>query len=312
LAKLSAPAYDDATDEFSIRGENEYEQLSAGDYFRIYQSYMDQIGPDSKTSAIITPHIDRRWNAISAMPELDMEYQKRLMRKIHKSLLYGFVYDRIRLYKTSDQNPDEKVYKYLDADNDTIDLVVSNRTKCDVLYEALDSLYFDRRAVATIREFVNKLRSKNEESGFRSHEDIEFFKKLQAFKFRKFVNNSTLNEAEDRASLFTVVLMYCNSLPVQNKDMAEMKIMVEAIIEMIYSEMRICTANEDALLGKIADILVDQYNCMMDNFKKYTDILRLGMFSEQVCEAIYRTICGYLAKKDLESYKEKITPPEEI
>ncbi len=311
LAKLSAPAYDDATDEFSISGENEYEQLSAGDYFRIYQSYMDQIGPDSKTSAIITPHIDKRWNAISSMPELDMEYQKRLMRKIHKSMLYGFVYGRIRLYKTSDQNPNEKVYKYLNADDDTIDLVVSNKTKCDVLFEALDSLYFDRLAVATIRDYVNSIRIKNEESGFRSHEDIEFFKRLKELKFRKFVNNVELNEVEDRASLFTIVLMYCNSLPVQNKDMAEMKTMVEAIIEMIYSEMRICTANEDALLGKVADMIADQFNCLMDNYKKYNQVLRLGMFSEQVCEAIYRAICGYFRKKDLENYKDKLVAPEE-
>lgn len=311
LAKLSAPAYDDATDEFSIGGGNEYEQLSAGDYFRIYQSYMDQIGPDSKTSAVITPHVDKRWNAISVMPELDMDYQKRLMRKIHKSLLYGFVYGRIRLYKTSDQNPNEKVYKYLNADNDTIDLVVSNNTKCDVLYEALDSLYFDRLAVATIRDYVNRLRRKNEESGFRSYEDIEFFKRLKELKFRKFVNNTDLNEVDDRVSLFTVVLMYCNSLPVQNKDVSEMKTMVEAIIEMIYSEMRICTANEDALLGKVADMLVDQFNCLMENFNKYDKALRMGMFSEQVCEAIYRTICGYLTKKDLESYKDKLIDPDD-
>lgn len=311
LAKFSAPSFDDSKDEFSISCDNDYEQLSAGDYFRIYQSYMDQIGPDSKTSAIITPHIDRRWNAISAMPELDMDYQKRLMRKIHKSLLYGFVYGRIRLFKTSDRNPDEKIYKYLNSDNDTIDLVVSNKTKCDVLYEVLDSLYFDRLAVATIRNYVNRIRIKNEESGFRSHDDIEFFKKLKDFKFKKFVNNTELNEAEDCVSLFTVVLMYCNSLPVQNKDMAEMKIMVEAIIEMIYSEMRICTANEDALLAQVANCLVEQFNCFMENYKKHQGTLRCGMFSEQVCGAIYRTVCGYLSKKDLENYKDKIVAPED-
>ncbi len=311
LSKLSAPEFDDATDEFSISCDNEYEQLSAGDYFRIYQSYMDKIGPDSKTSAIITPHIDKRWNAISTMPELDMDYQKRLMRKIHKSMLYGFVYGRVRLYKTSDQNPDEKVYKYLNSDNDTIDLVVSNRTKCDVLYEVLDALYFDRLAVATIRDYVNRLRVKNEESGFRSYEDIEFFKMLKELKFRRFLNNPELNSVDDRTSLFTIVLMYCNTLPVQNKDMAEMKTMVEAIIEMIYSEMIICTANEDALLGKVAELLIDQFNCMVANYKKYNKILRIGMFSEQVYEAIYRTVCGYFAKKDIDGYKDKLIAPEE-
>ena len=81
---------------------------------------------------------------------------------------------------------------------------------------------------------------------------------------------------------------------------------------MIYSEMRICTANEDSLLGKVADILVDQYNCLMENFKAHEEVLCCGMFSEQVCEAIYRTVCGYLTKKDLESYTDRITAPEEL
>ena len=65
------------------------------------------------------------------------------------------------------------------------------------------------------------------------------------------------------------------------------------------------------MLGKVADIIADQFNCLMDNFKKYDKILRLGMFSEQVCEAIYRTICGYFTKKDLENYKDKLVAPEE-
>ena len=268
LSKLSAPEYDDNVDEFTEESDVKQEQLLAGDYFRIYQQYMDRIGPDSKTNAVITPHVDKRWNAISTLPELDMEYQKRLMRKIHKSLLYGFVYSRVRLYKTSDQNPNEKVYKYLNAENDAIDLVVSNKTKCDILFEALDSLYFDRLAVATIRDYVSRLRRKNEEAGFRSHEDIEFFKQLKELKFRKFINDEKLNGVDDCVSLFTIVLMYCNSLPVQNKDMSEMKTMVEAIIEMVYSEMRICTANDDALLGKVADVLAEQFNCMMNNYKK--------------------------------------------
>lgn len=307
LSKFSAPTYDETMDEFSVRHEKEYEQPSAGDYFRIYQKYMDRVGPDSKTSAIITPHIDRRWNAISTMPELDMDYQKRLMGKIHKSLLYGFLYGRIFLDKTSDENPNKKVYKYLNADNDAVDLVVSNKTKCDVLYETLDSLYFDRLAVATIRNYVNELRIKNTTAGFRSYEDIEFFKLLNQLKFKKFVNKPELNTVNDRTSLFTIVLMYCNSLPVNNKDTAEMKTMVEAIIEMIYSEMYICIADKDNLHGKVADMLVDQYNCLMDNYKTYSKELKYNsIFSEQVLDSIYRIVCNFLSRIELESCIEKI------
>lgn len=306
LAKLSAPEYDDDKDEFSNSAENEYDKTSAGDYFKIYQGYMDKIGPDSKTSAIITPHVDKRWNAISTMPELDMDYQKRLMRKIHKAMIYGFVYDRIRLYRTSDQNPDEKVYKYLSANNDTIELVVSNQTKCDVLYETLDALYFDRLAVATIRNYVNKIRQKNEDKGYRSYEDIEFFRSIKNLKFKRFINNKELNTSDDRVSMFTIALMYCNSLPVQNKDLSELKTMVEAIIEMIHSEMMICAAGKDTLLGSVSEIIVDQFNTLMDNYNKHSNILRCGMFSDQVCEAIYNSICAYFERKDMDIYKDKL------
>lgn len=312
LAKLSAPAYNDVTDEFSVDGENEYEQLSAGDYFSIYQRYMDNVGPDSATSAIITPHVDKRWNAVSSMPELDMNYQRRLMRKIHKAMIYGFMYDRIRLYKTTDENPDEKIYKYLDEEDDTVDFFVTNKTKCDVLFEVLDSLYLDRKAVATIREFVNSVRIKNSEEGFRSYEDIRFFQMLNNLKFRRFVNNKELNECEDIISLFTVVLMYCNTLPAKSKDTAEMKIMVEAIIEMIYTEMSPCTATDEAHVSKVANIIVEQYNLFIENFEKHADVLRRGMFSEQVCEAIYRAICAYFRKNKIESYKDKLKAPTEV
>lgn len=311
LAKLSAPTYDDKTDEFSISSENEYEQLAAGDYFRIYQKYMDRIGPDSETSAIITPHVDMRWNAISVMPELDTKYQKRLMRKIHKTMIYGFVYNRIHLFTTSDEAPEERVYKYLNADNDAIDLMVSNKTKCDVLYEVLDSLYFDRMAVSVIRAYVNRLRNKNESAGFRSHNDVEFFKRLKQLRYKKFTNNEILKASDEKVSLFTIVLAYCNSLPVQKKDMAEMKTMVEAIVEMLYSEMQICTSNKESLYGRVADVLVEQFNCLIDNYNNNQAVLKCGIFSDQVIGSIRRTLSSFMSRCDVESYIDKMAEFEE-
>ncbi len=311
LAKLSAPVYDGATDEFSIGGENEYERLSAGDYFAIYQKYMDKMGPDCKTSAIITPHVDMRWNSIVALPELDLDYQKRLMRKIHKAMLYGFIYDRIHLFSTMDDDNAKKVYKYLNADNDPFDMVVSNKTKCDILYEVLDALYNDRLAVSTIRDYVNKVRDKSRLAGFQSHEELEFFKRLKSFRFKRFSNDNELRASDERVSLFTVVLMYCNSLPAHGRDMAEMKTMVESIIEMVYSEMNICTSNKDSLNGKVANVLAEQFNCLLDNFKEHQKELKNGNFSEQIIGSIQRTLWSFMDKRDLDSYKDKMKAFEE-
>lgn len=311
LAKLSAPSYDETVDEFSIGGENEYERLSAGDYFCVYQKYMDKMGPDCKTSAMITPHVDMRWNSIVALPELDLEYQKKLMRKIHKAMLYGFIYDRIHMFATMDDGNGSKVYKYLNADNDPFDMVVSNGTKCDVLYEVLDALYNDRLAVSIIKQHVNKIRDKSKSAGFQSHEDLEFFKKLKTLKFKNFTNEPTLKDLTEKVSLFTIVLMYCNSLPAQNKDMAEMKTMVESIIEMIYSEMNLCTSNKDSLNGKVADILIEQFTCLIDNYKAHQEELKRGNFSEQVISSIQRTLWSFMDKRDLEDYKDKMVVFEE-
>lgn len=311
LAKFSAPMYSDSIDEFSISSKSEFEQLSAGDYFRVYQKYMDRIGPDSKTSAVITPHIDKRWNSISQMPELDMDYQRRLMRKIHKSMIYGFIYDRIKLFRTSNEDPNAKIYKYLNSDNDTVDLVVSNHTKCDQLYEVLDSLYFDRLAVATIRDYVNKLRIKNKAAGYRSYDETEFFKMLKEFTFKKVINNPELAASNDQVSLFTVVLMYCDSLPAQNKDVAEMKTMVEAIIEMIYSEVQSCIASSDTLASKVAGIIAEQYNMLIENYKQHSAVLNKGIFSDDIVSSIYRTVCKYFEKNDVEIFIDKLAKPEE-
>lgn len=240
-----------------------------------------------------------------------MDYQKRLMRKIHKSMIYGFIYDRIKLFRTSNEDPNAKIYKYLNSDNDTVDLVVSNHTKCDQLYEVLDSLYFDRLAVATIRDYVNKLRIKNKAAGYRSYDETEFFKMLKEFTFRKVINNPELAASNDQVSLFTVVLMYCDSLPAQNKDVAEMKTMVEAIIEMIYSEVQSCIASSDTLASKVAGILAEQYNMLIENYKQHSAVLNKGIFSDDIVSSIYRTVCKYFEKNDVEIFIDKLAKPEE-
>lgn len=308
LAKLSAPAYDDSIDEFSISSETEYEQLSAGDYFCIYQKYMDKMGPDCKISANITPHVDMRWNSIVALPELDLDYQKQLMRKIHKAMIYGFIYDRIHLFATMDNDSGKKVYKYLNKDNDPIDMMVSNKTKCDVLYEVLDALYNDRLAVSSIKDYVNKIREKSKSAGYQSYTELAFFKKLDTFKFKHFVSENALKDVDDKVSLFTLVLMYCNSLPAQNKDMAEMKTMVESIIEMVYSELNLCTSNKDSLNGKVADVLIEQFNRLIENYNAHMERTN---FAEHIIGSIQRTLEKFMDNRDLEDYKDKMTVFEE-
>lgn len=307
LAKLCAPVYDDTSNEFTLSGQNEY--LSAGDYFRVYQKYMDKIGPDCKVSATITPHVDMRWNAIVTLPELDLDYQKRLMRKIHKAMIYGFLYDRIHLFNTVGDAEDKKVYKYYDSENNPTELIVSNKTKCDLLYEVLNALYRDRLAVSVIRDYIFMLRDKTNKDGFQSYEETRFFKSLRKFSYKNFTNEKKVRDLPGQVSLFTVVLMYSNSLPAQSKDMAEIRTMVDSIIEMIRIETVPCASNTDDLNHKLAGILVEQYNLFIDNIKKSGKELRSGPSSDEVIDSVNRTLSSFFMENrdsDLEDYKDKL------
>ncbi|MCH5191304.1 MAG: hypothetical protein J1F23_03980 [Oscillospiraceae bacterium] len=308
IAKMCAPTLDENYDEFDEvgYGSEGSKYAGAGDYFRIYQTYMDKIGPDSRTSAIITPHADMRWNAICTLPELDIDYQKRLMKKIHKSMIYGFIYDRIKLYPISDEDRNDKVYRYLNEDEYKVDLKVSNGTKCDILYEVLNSLYFDRLAVSVLRDYIADIRLKNRMNGFTSYEESDFFRAVESLSRKKIANLENDEFANDKISLFEIVLMYCNSLPVQSKDDAEMKTMIEAIIEMVTSEMRICTSNEDSVKAKVALYLIDQFNLLVENYKKNNDRLRSGIFSDDVIDTTRSAIGKLLKRNDLLKYKDRL------
>lgn len=309
LSKLAAPSTEEIQDQFALSSEGELDLPSAGDYFRVYQKYMDTIGPDSKTSAVITPHVDQRWNAISVLPELDMDYQKKVMSKIQKAMLYGFIYKRIVMKPisddSSDENTDEKIYRYLDADEYKQDLVVSNGTRCDMLYEVLDALYFDRKAVSILRDFVNEIRIKTKEIGCKNINESTFFKELDKLT-RKRVINLPEKEKDEKISLFEVVLMYCNSLPAQNKDVSEMRIMIKSVIEMIHDEIALFTNNPETVMSRSAEALLAQFNLFVDNYKKNQKTLRVGNFSDDVVETAQGTLIRYFKDQDLMKYVEKI------
>ena len=152
------------------------------------------------------------------------------------------------------------------------------------------------------------LRDKSQSDGYQSYEDVRFFKQLNNFSYKNFTSDVKLRACNEKVSLLTVVLMYSNSLPAQDKDMAEIKTMIESIIEMIYSEMSLCTSNNDDLKSKVADVLVEQFNRLVENYNAHLSILKCGQFSESVIDTIKRTLWNFFDKRDLEDYREKMMP----
>ena len=188
---------------------------------------------------------------------------------------------------------------------------VSNGTRCDELYEVLDCLYFDRIAVSEIRNFVNAIRVKIKERGCKSIEDSDFFKAASKLT-RKKIFNSSQNIGSDVISLFEIVLLYCNSLPAQCKDENEMRVMVNCIIEIVQSEIKSFTSNIDTVVSRTADELLKQYKLFVDSYKKYNNILRNGIFSDDVVETAHSALIHYFKEQDMMKYVDKLREMEEV
>lgn len=268
LQKLCAPQADPGKVEDCIDSAAGCEPGMVGTYFTAYQDYMKKIGPDNRLNPVITPHIDKRWNSITVLPELDpMNYQRTLMKRIHKAMIYGFIFQIIEKRMTSKYDVDKLVYEYVDGKNGPRKFIVSNHTKCDRLFEVLDSLYFDRYAVHSIHSTVDKKRKKEFEDST-VYEDTTFAKYLSRIERKVLIDVKDRvqlaqdNLADKVVSLFEIPILYWYSLP--KKDESELGVMVDAIFEILEKEIR-TFVNADDFAPLVAKSIVEHYNYMYQN-----------------------------------------------
>lgn len=269
LQKLCSPQADPGQLSDCVDGIGCSTPGMVGTYFTAYQDYMRKIGPDNRLNPVITPHIDKRWNSITVLPELDpMEYQRTLMKRIHKAMLYGFVFQIIEKRMTSKYDEEKLVYEYIDGRNGSRKFIVSNHTKCDRLFEVLDSLYFDRYAVHAIHDIVDNKRKKEFENST-IYEDTTFAKYLSRMDRKLLIDVKERRlEAEEKlgdkvVSIFEIPLFYWNSLP--RKDVSELGVMVDAIFEILEREIG-TFVNADDFAPLVAGSIVEHYNRMYRNF----------------------------------------------
>lgn len=135
-----APERTDATD-----------RRPAGAYFSAYHQLVAGIRPSVTTTRVITPHIDRRWHTIAALPDLDDRFQRDQVTQVHHALFSGLTSGAIfreHLYEET------FIYRYHLNQSVDQDFVVSNGTPCDQFYEVLDALTIDPIAVADVLDVV--------------------------------------------------------------------------------------------------------------------------------------------------------------
>ena len=166
--------------KFAAPFETETGKKSAGTSHKAYSDYSRLIGPDSTKNAAISTHIDKAWDSIKSMPELDFEYQQQVIRKVHKAFVYGLIHHAIQQRPLSAVANGKKVFLYRDSDNRDVELTVPNGTLCDEFYEVLDALYVNSKVVEDIGLIKNRKRAMSEAKNC-NYENTEFFKDMSRF-----------------------------------------------------------------------------------------------------------------------------------
>ena len=170
----------DKLKKFAAPFDTETGHKNAGTYHKAYSDYSKLIGPDSTKNAAISTHIDKRWDSIKSMPELDFDYQRLVIKKIHKAFIYGLIHCAIQQRSLSAVANGKKVFNYRNSENRDVELIVPNGTLCDEFYEILDALYVNSKVVEDIGVVKSRKRAMSDAKNC-NYEDTEFFRDMAKF-----------------------------------------------------------------------------------------------------------------------------------
>lgn len=174
----------DKLKKFAAPFDTETGHKAAGTYHKAYMEYSKLIGPDSTKNAAVSTHIDKRWDSIKSMPELDFKYQALVIKKIHKAFIYGLIHKVIQHKRLSVVAGGKKAFLYRSSDERDVELIVPNGTLCDEFYEILDALYVNSKVVEDIGLIKNRKRAQSEAKNS-NYEDTEFFRDMADFNLLK-------------------------------------------------------------------------------------------------------------------------------
>ena len=192
---------------------------AGGIYYNAYHEYIKKIGPDSTKSASISLHIDKRWDSLTELPELDLKAHYQEMVRIHSALILGVVFSMIKTHPSSRYDARKRIFALEDTEGDLTTLIVSNNTECDEFYEVLDSLYRDRASVSKIYDML-KDRFEFDKNCNRKYKETAFFKEVSDF---------VIGEGHEAPnSMFEIPLVYFNTLPRAKMDDNELAIMIDS------------------------------------------------------------------------------------
>jgi hypothetical protein len=235
-----------------------------GIYHRAYEEYMKGVGPDSTKSMVISPHIDKRWDTIAVLPEIDLAGQEVEIKRIHTALFYGLLYGLIKRHQLTTYS-EKKIYQLEDENGDLRDMTVSNGSVCDEFYEVLDSLYRDRKAVETILSVAEKYRARDQERRT-AFDQTEFNRRVSVLE----LDFDDDNPSNGQESAFSIPMLYCSSLPNSKRDNNELILMIDSIVDAFTLELNVFDRETDRE-AHLVKLMKEQFELLRKNYSEMLD-----------------------------------------
>lgn len=221
--------------KFSPARVSQTENIAAGEYFSAYFRLVSQIRPSVDETKVITPHIDRRWHTIAAMPDLDEGSQAKQLADIHRALLKGLVHGHIIREKSVGSG---MIYRYKPLTGPEQDFIVSNGTPCDQFYEVVDALTIDPVAVTRLTEAVDRTieaaLSETSVINFASSPfGVDLERGIQLTELRQVVPSFT----DDLVTIFDVAAFWAISVPKEDFQEDYLSAMTINFLELLKEEI---------------------------------------------------------------------------
>ena len=263
IYKLSAKNLSKMRPEMKSLATNDESKVEpAGLYFKVYHDRMKNIHPLDSVNTEITPHLQRDWQFINSLPELDEDYQKEYEKRIAKAFVYAIISKKID-YRKQDASGFNYAYELIDAETMSPQLVVSNGTYCDQIYEVLDALSISPAYVERLLEmFYDELR---DESNYKIDFDkSSFVKNAEGFILEEYSKDIKLN-------IFDIPLIYKESSGADYR-IEWGEAIISAIIEMVDEVAEKLSPEKNADTVKL-DFLYKLFELLDDNL---VDLEKLG------------------------------------
>jgi len=237
-----------------------------GEYYKAYYELIQHIHPETQKSKAITPHIDRWWHVISKLPDLDERSQQDQEEKIYAAFFWGMLGQYVQLVRENANvhiyKPDRNALPELKGEEGSSQLIVSNGTPCDHLYEVLDAFTIYPKLVELI---YNKVMARVENDLYTKVplENSVLYDMLRNFSVAEYDLRNEEGEHLNR-SIFALPVLMKKSVPAEEYYEDNMIQLLETMFREIKNYIARFCSKKDAMKHYGA-LLHEQFEIFINN-----------------------------------------------